>query len=63
MSSNEEPDTLLITFNDRFMFVSTDDLPMVVDETERRRALTDSGHQRFQIMRILPPQIQLGSTD
>ena len=37
ISVNEEPEILRLVFNDRFMFVSLDDLPIQFDKQSKRR--------------------------
>ena len=59
VSANEQPDTMRVTFADKYMFVGTNNIPM--NFGRGTRALQDQ--QQYLILeREMPRQIQRGST-
>ena len=62
VSSNDEPDILKVTFIDKYMFVGKNGMPIEFAD-ERRRSLQGSDEPQFlSIERVMPTQIQYGSS-
>ena len=57
ISVNDEPELLKLIFNDRFMFVSIDGLPIELGYQDSRRLEHTDSHQYLVLERIIPPQI------
>ena len=67
VSANEEADRIRITFNDRYMFVSENDLAIQlpnkgITDFSYRRALQNDENFLY-LERDIPTQIQKGSTE
>ena len=55
VSMNNEPETLRITFNDQYMFVSQDNIPMELSTETGRRLQKMKAYPSLTLERILPP--------
>ena len=55
ISSNNEPDVLRLVFNDEFMFVSIDNLPIEFSQREGRMLQDANVHSKLVLERIIPP--------
>ena len=62
VSANDEPDILKVTFIDRYMFVGKNGLPIEFGEEKRRRLQSLQERQFLSIERVMPTQMQYGSS-